>query len=252
MTCRLDTAPPVARLTLANPPLHVLDLEGIGAMQRALDSVAARDDIAVLVLAAEGDKAFCAGVEVRDHFPDRLDDMLDSFHHLCRSLIESQPVTVAAVKGAALGGGMELIACCDFAIAAEGASFGQPEIELGCFPPLGACLYPSLFGAGRAKEIVLLGERLTAMEAKTIGLVSRVVPMADLDSAVDELVAKLAGKSMAVLRLAKRALRASTTRALESLPEVETLYREELAATEDMLEGLEAFLEKRKPVWRGR
>ncbi len=252
MTCRLDVAPPLATLTLAKPPLHVLDLEGIGAMQRALDRVAARNDVVALVLAAEGEKAFSAGVEVRDHFPDRLDDLLDSFHHLCRSLIEAEAVTVAAVKGAALGGGMELTACCDFVIAAEGASFGQPEIELGCFPPLGAALYPSLFGAKRANAIVLLGERLTPEEAKAIGLVSTVVPRIDLDSAVDELVSKLAGKSPAVLRLAKKALRASTTRALESLPEIESLYREDLAATEDMLEGLEAFIEKRKPVWRGR
>ena len=252
MSCRLDVAPPRATLTLTKPPLHVLDLEGMGALSRALDSVAARTDVAVLVLAAEGDKAFSAGVEVRDHFPDRLDDMIDSFHRLCRSLIEADAVTVAAVKGAALGGGMELAACCDFVIAAEGASFGQPEIELGCFPPLGAALYPSLFGPKLASAIILLGERLTAEEAKAIGLVSRVVPKTDLDSAVDELVSKLAGKSPAVLRLAKKALRASTERALESLPEVESLYREELAATEDMLEGLTAFLEKRKPVWRGR
>jgi len=252
MSCRLDVAPPRATLTLAKPPLQLLDLEGIGAMQRALDSVTARDDIVVLVLAAEGEKAFSAGVEVRDHFPDRLDDMIDSFHRLCRSLIEGEAVTVAAVQGVALGGGMELAACCDFVLAAEEASFGQPEIELGCFPPLGAALYPSLFGAKRASAIVLLGEPLTAEEAKAIGLVSKVVPKTDLDSAVDELVSKLAGKSPAVLRLAKKALRASTDRALESLPEIESLYREDLAATEDMLEGLEAFLEKRKPVWRGR
>jgi cyclohexa-1,5-dienecarbonyl-CoA hydratase len=230
----------------------VLDLEVVGEMQRALDAVGARDDVVVLVLAAEGEKAFSAGVEVRDHFPDRLDDMIDSFHRFCRSLIEVEVVTVAAVKGAALGGGMELTACCDFVIAAEEASFAQPEIELGCFPPLGAALYPSLFGAKRANEIVLLGERLTAEDARSMGLVSRVVPKADVDSAVDELVAKLADKSPAALRLAKKALRVSTLRALESLPEIETLYREDLAATEDMLEGLEAFLEKRKPVWRGR
>jgi cyclohexa-1,5-dienecarbonyl-CoA hydratase len=230
----------------------VLDLEAIGEMQRALDAAAARDDVVVLVLAAEGEKAFSAGVEVRDHFPDRLDDMIDSFHRLCRSLIEAEAVTVAVVKGAALGGGMELTACCDFVIAAEEASFAQPEIELGCFPPLGAALYPSLFGAKRANELVLLGERVTAEDARSMGLVSRVVPKADVDSAVDELVSKIAGKSPAVLRLAKRALRASIARALESLPDIETLYREELAATEDMLEGLEAFLEKRKPVWRGR
>jgi cyclohexa-1,5-dienecarbonyl-CoA hydratase len=178
--------------------------------------------------------------------------MIDSFHRLCRSLVESDVVTVAAVGGVALGGGMELAACCDFVLAAEGASFGQPEIELGCFPPLGAALYPSLFGARLARQIVLLGERFSAAEAKEIGLVNRVVAKAELDSAVNELVEKLASKSPAVLRLAKRALRVSTERVLESLPEIEAFYREELAATEDMQEGLEAFLQKRKPVWKGR
>lgn len=252
MSFRLELTPPRATLTLNGPPLHVLDLEGIEAMQRALDSIAGRDDVIVLVLAAEGEKAFSAGVDVRDHFPDRLDDMIDSFHRLCRSLIEAEAVTVAAVKAAALGGGMELTACCDFVIATEGASFGQPEIDLGCFPPLGAALYPSMFGAKRANELVLLGERLTAEEARSMGLVSRVVPRGDLDAAVSELVAKLASKSPAVLRLAKKSLRSSTARALESLPEIETLYREDLASTEDMREGLEAFLEKRKPIWKGR
>ncbi len=251
-SCRLEVSPPRATVTLTRPPLHVLDLEAIGEFARALDSAAARTDVAVLVLAAEGDKAFSAGVEVRDHFPDRLDDMIDSFHLLCRRLLEADAVTIAAVNGVALGGGMELAACCDFVLAAEEASFGQPEIDLGCFPPLGAALYPSLLGASRAKGIVLLGERLSAAEAREIGLVYRVVARADLDSAVDELVSRLSGKSPAVLRLAKRALRAATGRVLESLPEIESLYREELAATDDMLEGLEAFLEKRKPFWRGR
>jgi cyclohexa-1,5-dienecarbonyl-CoA hydratase len=205
MSHRVDFSPPTATLTLAKPPLNVLDLEALPALERALEAVAARGDVAVLVLMAEGDKAFSAGVEVRDHFPERLDDMLESFHRFCRRLIDLEVVTVAAVKGAALGGGMELVACCDFAIAAEDASFAQPEIDLGCFPPLGASLYPSLFGAKRANEIVLLGDRLKAQEAKAIGLVNRVVPAADLDSAVRELVQKLASKSPAVLRIAKRA-----------------------------------------------
>jgi cyclohexa-1,5-dienecarbonyl-CoA hydratase len=232
--------------------LHVLNLEGIGDLQRALDSVAARGDISILVLASEGERAFSAGVEVRDHLPDRLDDMIESFHRFCRSLLEIDAVTIAAVRGVALGGGMELASCCDFVIAAEGASFGQPEIELGCFPPLGAALYPSLVGTRRATSIVLLGERLSAFEAQAAGIVSRVVPGQELESAVDEIASKLASKSPAALRLAKKALRIAAARALESLPEIESLYREELASTEDMLEGLNAFIEKRKPVWRGR
>jgi cyclohexa-1,5-dienecarbonyl-CoA hydratase len=252
MSHRLDFRPPRATLTLTGSPLHVLGIEALGALERAIGTVAARGDVSVLVLEAEGDKAFSAGVEVRDHFADRLDDMLESFHRVCRSLLELPAVTIAAVRGVALGGGMELAACCDFVIVAEDAAFGQPEIDLGCFPPLAAALYPSLLGAKRANEIVLLGKRLTAEGAKSMGLVSRVVPRIELDSAVGELVSELASKSPAALRIAKRALRTSAAKALEALPEIESLYREELAATEDMREGLEAFLAKRKPHWKGR
>jgi cyclohexa-1,5-dienecarbonyl-CoA hydratase len=250
-SCRLEFAPPVARLVLDRPPLNVLDLECVEELESALGEVASRADVSLLVIAAEGERAFSAGVEVRDHLPDRLEDMLETFHRFCRRLLELDAVTVAAVSGPALGGAMELLACCDFVVASRTSVFGQPEIDLACFPPLAAALYPALFGKARASSIVLLGEPMSAEEAKALGLVHDVVARDELESAVQALVEKLSKKSPAALRLAKKALRSSTDRALERLPEIETLYREELAATADMLEGLEAFLEKRKPSWKG-
>jgi cyclohexa-1,5-dienecarbonyl-CoA hydratase len=250
--CRLESRPPVARLTLVNPPLNIWSLPMLEEMHGALDEAEAHSEVSIFSLAAEGERAFSAGVEARDHLPDRLDEMIDRFHGLCRRILELEAVTTAAVHGLALGGAMELLACCDFVLADEEAIFGHPEIDLACFPPLGAALYPTMFGPKRAAEIVLLGEKLTAAEAKDLGLVTRVVPASELGRALDELESRLSQKSSAALRVAKRALLRANERRLLALPEIETLYREELAATDDMLEGLQAFLAKRKPHWKGR
>jgi cyclohexa-1,5-dienecarbonyl-CoA hydratase len=250
--CRLRIAPPTAWITLSKPPLNVLDLAAIEELHRVLDEVKIEAGISSLVLSAEGDRAFSAGVEVRDHLPDRLDEMIDVFHRLCRRFLGLDAVTIAAVRGAALGGAMELLSCCDFVVASKDSVFAQPEIDLACLPPLACALYPALLGKSRTSRIVLLGERISAAEAKAMGLLYRAVPTEEVEAEVERLVKKLSEKSPAALRLAKKALRLATERALESLPEIETLYREELAATEDMREGLQAFLEKRRPKWKGK
>jgi len=147
--------------------------------------------------------------------------------------------------------GMEVAMAADLVYAADDATFGQPEIQLGVFPPFAAALYPSWFGRARAAELVLLGETMSAKDAFARGLVTGVVPAAELTAKVDAVCAKLAALSPSSLRIAREALRLGGSHRPVALPAVEALYRDKLMKTEDAREGLAAFLEKRAPKWRG-
>ena len=157
---------------------------------------------------------------------------------------------MAAVDGRCLGGGCELATFCDFVLATPRSVFGQPEIDVGCFPPVAAVLLPRIVGRA-AFDLVLTGRPVSADEAARVGLITRVV--SDLDQSVEELVASLSGKSGAVLALARRALREGGHGSFsEALTRTENLYRHGLLPTQDIEEGVRAFLEKRKPRWTDR
>ena len=251
---RFEVSDGVARLTLNKPPFNVLDI----AMMREINSVLERlgDDPTVKVLvfeAAEGSKAFSAGVDVSEHTADKVEEMIGVFHRIFRLLDALEVPTVAVVGGAALGGGCELVLFCDMVIASERASFGQPEIQVGVIPPIAVAALPGIIGPKKALEVVLIGDRIRAAEAERLGLVNKVVPPEELRTAADEFVGKLAKLSGAVLRLTKRAVRVgSTGRFADGLAAVEELYLGPLMATEDAHEGLAAFMEKRTPVWKDR
>ena len=123
----------------------------------------------VIVLRGAGERAFSAGVAVQDHTPDRVGPMLDSLHGTIRRLRDLNAVTLAAVHGHCLGGGMELAMACDMVIASDDARFAQPEIELGCFPPVASALFPSRIGAGLTLDLALTGRILTSEEAESLG-----------------------------------------------------------------------------------
>jgi cyclohexa-1,5-dienecarbonyl-CoA hydratase len=243
-----------ATVTLNRPPLNILDIPTIERLAAALSELEQDPDLQVVVVRGAGDRAFCAGVSVQDHTPDKVGPMLATLHGAVKKLRTLPAVTVAAVHGHCLGGGMELALACDVVIATEDARFGQPEIELGCYPPVAAALYPSLIGPGRTLDLLLTGRTLTCEEAETMGLVARRI--ASLDQGIAELTAAILSKSAAVTRLTKRAVRAGE-RAFEeaffaALDANERLYLDELCPTADMAEGLAAFLEKRRPVWKHR
>lgn len=250
---RLETAGRVARITLDRPPLHILDGATIDALGAAVARVAATSGVVVTVIGATGDKAFSSGVEIRDHVPEKAAAMIHRFHAVIRAVRALECVTVAAVRGVALGGGFELALACDMIVAEEGSSFGAPEIWLACFPPVGAAALPRHLAPQKAAEIVLSGEQITADEAAQMGLVNLVVAQGGMEGALARYVSLFTEKSAAALRIAKRALRAGEERPFEAaLAEAERLYLDELLRTEDAAEGINAYLEKREPRWKDR
>jgi cyclohexa-1,5-dienecarbonyl-CoA hydratase len=251
---RFDVSGGVARLTLSKPPLNVLDIAMMQEINAALEEVGDDPGVKVLVFeAAEGSKAFSAGVDVSEHTADRVEEMIKVFHRIFCLLDKLEMPTVAVVGGAALGGGCELALFCDMVIASEKASFGQPEIQVGVLPPIAVVALPAIIGPKKALEMVLIGDRIRAPEALQLGLVNKVVPPEELRAAADEFVGKLAKLSGAVLRLTKRAVRLGGVGSFtDGLAAVEELYLGPLMSTEDANEGLAAFMEKRAPVWKDR
>lgn len=219
-------------------------------VRAALDEADADRGCKVLVLTGAG-KAFCAGVDVGDHTADRVQEMLPLFHAAIRRLLALEVPVVAALNGHALGGGCELALACDIVLAREDARIGQPEILLGVFPPAAAALLARAIGRQRALDLILTGRLLTAPQAREMGLVTEVLPADRFENGVDEWVQHLAALSRPVLRLAKRAVREGLGVPLHTaLERAEDLYLTELMRCAVPHEGLAAFLEKRKPLWR--
>jgi cyclohexa-1,5-dienecarbonyl-CoA hydratase len=241
---------PVYAIELNKPPLNILDIAMMEEIILALEEADTDSGLRALVFRSAGEKAFSAGVSIQDHTPDRLEQMIRQFHGIFRRLAKTEKVTVAVVQGHCLGGGFELAAMCDLVVAAEDARFGQPEIKLGQFPPVGVVLLPYLIGYRKAAELVLTGMNVTAAEAQTLGLVNRVVPAKQLKHATDELLRELLEHSGAALRLTKTILRRVSGLDFEELlSESEQFFLKKLAKTKDAQEGVYAFLEKRAPQW---
>ena len=240
-------------LTLDRPPLNVLDTVALQALRDALDELAHDRELALVFVRGAGGRAFSAGTAIQDHTPDRVPAMLAALREAVVRLRALPAITVAAVAGHCLGGGMELAMACDLVIATEDSRFGQPEVDLGCFPPVAAALYPARLGPGRALELLAGGQPIAAERAAELGLVHRLLPAGRLDDGCARLAAELGGKSAPVLRLIKRAVAAGRDLPFaEAMAATERLYLDELTELDDMREGVAAFLEKRRPEWRHR
>lgn len=239
-----------ASLVIDRPPLNVLDLALLRELRQALDGLERDDGVDLVILRGAGARAFSAGVDVKDHTRAQVPEMLDLVHGVIRKLSSLPQPTVAVVDGLCLGGGCELASSCDLVLASEESVFATPEITVGCFPPVALARFSSQIGYHRAAEMILTGRRLSAHEAASMGLVNRVAPRDRLPQALAELRDDLLDKSRAVLRITLKGLREVGLKDLSAaLARSEEIYLEELLETEDVEEGVRAFVEKRKPRW---
>jgi enoyl-CoA hydratase len=247
----------IATITLNRPQqMNALNRQMFRDLDAAFDQVAADPGARVVVITGSGDRAFAAGADIREFVgmgPVEALDFSRNAQRIFRKLETMAKPAIAAVNGFALGGGCELMMACDIAYAADTAKMGQPEINLGIIPGAGGTQRLSrLVGKQKAKELEMTGDMLSAQEALQIGLVCKVVPAGELMAEVQKLCAKILSKSDVALRMVKEAIEAGAQVDLASGMGIEAKAWSLCFTTEDHVEGTQAFLEKRKPNFKGR
>ena len=249
---KFDKSDGVARITLNRPKFNMMDIDMIKEINSLLEGFVSDQDLKCVVFDAEG-KHFCTGVEVGDHKPDKVDEMIPNFNRIFELLEQIDVPVVAVVQGFCLGGGMELAIACDVIIADKKASFGQPEIKVGFFPPYAAIRLPQLVGPAKAIEICTTGKFYGAEEAQVLGMVAHVAEGGQLSETAEQIVKEIKGNSPLIIRLNKTAVRQHLGMDFkQALAGVSDLFLNKLMKTEDTLEGIASYEEKRKPEWKNK
>src|SRR5882672_2438502 len=242
----------LARITLTHPPLNVIDFQMMDELLAALQQLEQRREVSVVIIGG-GERGFSAGVDVAAHTPDLIRTMLQKFHGLILALTKFSKITIAEVHGVCLGGGAELAMVCDMAYTTGKAKWGFPEITLGCYPPVACTALAALVGQKRAADLVFTGRTFTGKEAAAWGLANEAHSVDKLQDALQRTFDHLFKLSPASLAVAKKAFYAWDSMHLDKgLARAEKIYLEELMQTEDVKEGIDAWMQKRKPVWKGK
>jgi cyclohexa-1,5-dienecarbonyl-CoA hydratase len=241
----------VARITFTHPPVNVIDFQMMDELRDALSQIEQQKQVSVLLLDGS-ERAFSAGVDVAVHTPELIRTMFEKFHGLIMQMVKMSKITIAEVQGACFGGGAELAMVCDMCFTTPEAKWGFPEISLGCYPPVACTALSALVGEKRAADLIFTGRAFSGAEAAAWGLATEAHDGEELQNAIQMRLDHLSRLSPAALAHAKKAFYAWDSIHLDKgLARAEKIYLEELMQTEDAKEGVQAWLEKRKPVWKG-
>lgn len=242
----------VARIILDDGKGNILDKIMMSELIELLNSFAGKKDLKLITIEGSG-KHFSFGASVEEHTKENATAMLKQFHKIFYLIIDLSIPVLAKISGQCLGGGLELALVCNFLFADKSAKLGQPEILLGVFAPPASLLLPMKIGNALAEELLITGKSITAEEGKNIGLINEVFESREeMDKSLDVWIEKnISGKSASSLRYAVKAARSSFNKNLkEMLPQLEEMYLNSLMKTQDANEGINSFLEKRKPLWK--
>ncbi len=249
---KFNKADGIARITLNRPKFNMMNIEMMDELNSLLAGLLTDDELKCVAIDAEG-KHFCTGVEVADHKPENVDGMIATFNRIFELTEQLEVPIIAVVQGFCLGGGMELAIACDIIVAGKGAQFGQPEIKVGFLPPYAAIRLPWLVGPARAVEICTTGKFYSAEEAHGMGMVAHVSTDDQPAEAAEKIIQDIRSNSPLIIRLNKRAVKQHLGLDFKTaLAGVSDLFLNRLMKTEDTLEGIASYEEKRKPVWKNK
>jgi len=248
-----ETRDGVASLVINRPPLNILTTKTMREIANAYRAAEEAKDVRIVTVRGTGRKAFAAGVDVKDHLPEVMKEMLDAFEEMILTLSHGRKPSLAIVDGICSGGGFEIVLCCDMVIATDKAVFSLPEITLSLYPGLGIAMLPRKIPRNIAFEIIASGDPIDAEVACRVGLVNKVVAQDQLENEAEKFLGRFRNKSAKALELSRHALlRAYDMEFVKALKTVDDIYLGLVMQTEDAKEGLNSFLEKRKPIWKHR
>lgn len=243
----LEVSECIAKITLSKPPINVFDIDDLKKLDETLKKISNTSDIKIITIESD-QKVFSAGVNIKDHTSESAEEMIKTFHEVFYTMLDLDIPTVSLVRSGCFGGGTEIALFCDFVLASDKACFSNPEIKLGCFPPVTIAKISE--GNKKGLEFVLTGNKISAKEAHEMGLVNHLFKDEEFTDKCDKFIKSITSNSLSVVKTTLRAFKdINYPNMKDKIKKAEDFYLNKLVNLNDYKEGIQSFIEKRPPEW---